>query len=265
MKEIYQNSTSKKFINIFLFFLLIYLSFIYLGIDFERFFSAFGSFGNIIVNRYYPADIEYILDPGYLHSILNSIQMAYVGLVVGVIIASILSYFAAINITPSKNIAYPIGKFFIIFSRSIHETIWTILFVTIIGFGMLAGVMALTMYCIGFFGKLFTEQLESVNMKLVETIRSNGANEFQVFIFGVWPQVKTSFTGILIYTWDVCFRASTIIGFFGAGGMGWYLKRNVLQLEYARVASIVLSIVALVILSEILSGFMRNKIQKETQ
>ena len=120
MKEIYQNSTSKKFINIFLFFLLIYLSFIYLGIDFERFFSAFGSFGDIIVNRYYPADIEYILDPGYLHSILNSIQMAYVGLVVGVIIASILSYFAAINITPSKNIAYPIGKFFIIFSRSIH-------------------------------------------------------------------------------------------------------------------------------------------------
>ena len=102
-------------------------------------------------------------------------------------------------------------------------------------------------------------------MKLVETIRSNGANEFQVFIFGVWPQVKTSFTGILIYTWDVCFRASTIIGFFGAGGMGWYLKRNVLQLEYARVASIVLSIVALVILSEILSYFMRNKIQKETQ
>ena len=112
MKEIYQNSTSKKFINIFLFFLLIYLSFIYLGIDFERFFSAFGSFGNIIVNRYYPADIEYILDPGYLHSILNSIQMAYVGLVLGVIIASILSYFAAINITPSKNIAYPHWKIF---------------------------------------------------------------------------------------------------------------------------------------------------------
>ena len=125
--------------------------------------------------------------------------------------------------------------------------------------------MALTMYCIGFFGKLFSEELENVDMKLVDTIRSNGSNEFQVFAYGVWPQVKTAFTGILIYTWDVCFRASTIIGFFGAGGMGWYLKRNVLQLEYARTSAIIVSIIVLVIFSEALSAYMRDKIYKETQ
>ena len=71
--------------------------------------------------------------------------------------------------------------------------------------------------------------------------------------------------GILIYTWDVCFRASTIIGFFGAGGMGWYLKRNVLQLEYARTSAIIVSIIVLVIFSEALSAYMRDKIYKETQ
>ena len=136
-----------------------------MGLDFERFFSALGRFGSLIANRYYPVDLEYALDPGYLQSILNSVQMGYLGLVIGVIIASVLAYFAAANITPSKRIAYPIGKFLIIFSRSIHETIWTILFVTIVGFGMLAGVMALTMYCIGLFGKLFSEELENVNMK----------------------------------------------------------------------------------------------------
>ena len=183
MKDIYQNNTSKKFVGVCLFFFVIYLCFLYLGIDFERFFSALGRFGSLIANRYYPVDLEYALDPGYLQSILNSVQMGYLGLVIGVIIASVLAYFAAANITPSKRIAYPIGKFLIIFSRSIHETIWTILFVTIVGFGMLAGVMALTMYCIGFFGKLFSEELENVNMKLVETIRSNGSNEFQVFDF----------------------------------------------------------------------------------
>ena len=219
----------------------------------------------MIVNRYYPVDISYVLEAGYFKSILNSVQMGYLGLIIGVIISSILAYFAASNITPSKKIAYPIAKFLIIFARSIHETIWTILFVTIVGFGMLAGVMALTMYCIGFFGKLFSEELENVNMKLVETMRSNGSNEMQVFAYGVWPQVKTAFTGILIYTWDVCFRASTIIGFFGAGGMGWYLKRNVLQLEYARTSAIIVSIIVLVIFSESLSAYMRNKIQKETQ
>ena len=114
------------------------------------------------------------------------------------------------------------------------------------------------------FLKAINEELENVDMKLVETMRSNGANEMQVFAFGVWPQVKTAFTGILIYTWDVCFRASTIIGFFGAGGMGWYLKRNVLQLEYARTSAIIVSIIVLVIFSEALSAYMRDKIYKET-
>ena len=265
MNTIYKNNGAIKFIKISLFFFLFYLCFLYLNIDFERFFSALGRFGDLIVNRYYPVDISYVLEAGYFKSILNSVQMGYLGLIIGVIISSILAYFAASNITPSKKIAYPIAKFLIIFARSIHETIWTILFVTIVGFGMLAGVMALTMYCIGFFGKLFSEELENVNMKLVETMRSNGSNEIQVFAYGVWPQVKTAFTGILIYTWDVCFRASTIIGFFGAGGMGWYLKRNVLQLEYARTSAIIVSIIVLVIFSESLSAYMRNKIQKETQ
>ncbi len=265
MDQIYKRNNSKNFILLSLFFFIIYLCFLYLGIDFQRFFSALGNFGKLIANRYYPVDIPYALEPGYLSSILDSIQMGYLGLIIGVIIASILAYLAAANLTPSKRIGYPVGKFLIIFARSIHETIWTILFVTIVGFGMLAGTMALTMYCIGFFGKLFSEELENVDMKLVDTIRSNGANEFQVFAYGVWPQVKTAFTGILIYTWDVCFRASTIIGFFGAGGMGWYLKRNVLQLEYARTSAIILSIIVLVIFSEALSAYMRDKIYKETQ
>ena len=243
MNDIYKRNNAKNFIYLSLFFFVIYLCFLYLGIDFQRFFSALGRFGNLIATRYYPVDIPYALEPGYLASILDSVQMGYLGLIIGVIIASILAYFAASNITPSKRVGYVIGKFFIIFSRSIHETIWTI----------------------GFFGKLFSEELENVDMKLVETIRSNGANEMQVFAYGVWPQVKTAFTGILIYTWDVCFRASTIIGFFGAGGMGWYLKRNVLQLEYARTSAIIVSIIVLVIFSEALSAYMRDKIYKETQ
>ena len=135
MNTIYKNNGATKFIKISLFFFLIYLCFLYLNIDFERFFSALGRFGDLIVNRYYPVDISYVLAVGYLTSILNSVQMGYLGLIIGVIISSILAYFAASNITPSKKIAYPIAKFLIIFARSIHETIWTILFVTIVGFG----------------------------------------------------------------------------------------------------------------------------------
>ena len=81
-------------------------------------------------------------------------------------------------------------------------------------------------------------------------------------VYGVFPQIRVAFTGIAIYTWDVAFRAATVVGFFGAGGMGWYLKRNVLQVETERVSAILFSIIILVLISEILSAMARNRVMK---
>ena len=96
----------------------------------------------------------------------------------------------------------------------------------------------------------------------VEAMRATGANLFQVMVFGVFPQVRVAFTGIGIYTWDVAFRAATVVGFVGAGGMGWYLKRAVLQIQTERVAAIILSIVVLVLVSEVVSAYARNRVMK---
>jgi len=74
--------------------------------------------------------------------------------------------------------------------------------------------------------------------------------------------VRVAFTGIAIYTWDVAFRAATVVGFFGGGGMGWYLKRNVQQLENLRVGAIVLSIIAMVLIAEFISGRLRSAVNK---
>ena len=122
--------------------------------------------------------------------------------------------------------------------------------------------MALTFFCTGFASKLFAEEIEAIDMGPVDAIRATGANLFQVMIFGVFPQVRVAFTGIAIYTWDVAFRAATVVGFFGAGGMGWYLKRNVLQVETERVAAILLSIIILVLVSELFSAFARERAMK---
>jgi phosphonate transport system permease protein len=147
-------------------------------------------------------------------------------------------------------------------ARAVHETIWAILFVTILGFGMMAGVLALTFFCTGFAGKLFAEEIEAIDIGPVEAIRATGASDLSVMIYGVFPQVRVAFTGIAIYTWDVAFRAATVIGFFGAGGMGWYLKRNVLQIESTRVAAILLTIIAIVLVSEAVSAWARARVAK---
>jgi len=129
-------------------------------------------------------------------------------------------------------------------------------------FGMLSGVLAFRFFCAGFAGKLLAEEIEAIDMGPVEAMKASGANLFQVVIWGAYPQIRVAFTGIAIYTWDVAFRAATVVGFFGAGGMGWYLKRNVLQIETERVAAILLSIIALVIVSEIASAWARARVMK---
>lgn len=232
----------------------------FLGIDLNRTLSMFGRIGQVLSQRYYPPDVDYVLQAGYLRSVVESIQMAYLGALLGMLIAAPLAWFASWNMTLSRRFLYPVARLAIMASRSVHEMIWTILFVTILGFGMLAGVCALVMFCIGFAGKLFAEEIEVIDMGPVEAIRAAGANPVQTFCYAVWPQIKTAWTGIAIYTWDVAFRAATVVGFFGAGGMGWYLKQNVQQLETQRVAAILLSIVALVVVSEIFSAWARHRL-----
>lgn len=234
----------------------------FLNVDIGLLVGALGRFIGVVSDRYYPPDIDYVLDRGYLAAILDTLQMSFLGGFAGVCLAIPLAWFSAWNVTPQRRLLFPIGRLGVISCRAIHETIWTILFVSVLGFGMLAGVSALTMFCIGFAGKLFADEIEAIDMGPVEAVRASGANSFQVFLFAVVPQVRVAFTGIAIYTWDVAFRAATVVGFFGGGGMGWYLKRNVQQLENLRVAAIILSIVAMVLIAEFISGYLRSAVNR---
>ena len=127
---------------------------------------------------------------------------------------------------------------------------------------MLPGAIALTLYCIGFAGKLFSEAVEAIEPGQVEAIRATGANNTQVFVYAVLPQVRVAWTGISIYTWDVLFRAATVVGFFGAGGMGWFLRESVQRVASRDVAAILLSIILVVIFSELVSAWLRTRVAK---
>lgn len=251
-----------SFGTVLLILLFLGYSMVFLQIDVWLLLSGLGKLGSVVADRFYPPDLAYVLDTGYLAAILDTLQMSFLGGMLGVMLAIPLAWFSAWNVTPSRRMLFPLGRLGVISARAIHETIWTILFVSVLGFGMLAGVSALTMFCIGFAGKLFSDEIEAVDMGPVEAMRAAGANPFQIFIFAVFPQVRVAFTGIAIYTWDVAFRAATVVGFFGGGGMGWYLKRNVQQLENLRVGAIILSIIAMVLVAEFISGWLRSSVNK---
>lgn len=233
-----------------------------LRIDIERLPGIMGRMFEVLSDRYWPPDVNHVLGSGYIEAVIDTFQMSYVATVVGLLIAIPLAWFGSFNMTPSRRLLYPAARLIVMACRSVHEMIWTILLVAIVGFGMLPGTLAMTLFCIGFSGKLLAEAIEAIRKGQVEAVRASGANEIQVFLFAVLPQVRVAWTGIAIYTWDVVFRAATVVGFFGAGGMGHYLRESVQRVESREVAAIVLSIIVIVFIAELISAWIRAHISK---
>ncbi|MCA3382550.1 MAG: ABC transporter permease subunit, partial [Roseomonas sp.] len=146
---------------------------------------------------------------------------------------------------------------FVAFCRSLHYVIVAILFVKAIGFGALAGVAALTIASMGFIAKLFAEAIEEISMKQVEAIRATGAGFGAVLIYGVLPQVASRFIGFSLYQLDSNLRNSTLVGIVGAGGIGGTLFAAFKRFDYDFVAAILLSIIALIFIAELISGWIR--------
>jgi phosphonate transport system permease protein len=231
-----------------------------LKIDVQRLPGLLGRMLEVLARRYFPPKMVRVTQPDYLLAVLETLQMSYLATIVGILAAAPLAWLAAFNVTPSRRIGYPAARLAIMACRSVHEMIWTILFVSVLGFGMLPGTLALALSCIGFAGKLFAEAAEAVDRGQVDAIRATGAGRVQVFFYGVLPQVRVAWIGVALYAWDVVFRAATVVGFFGAGGMGWYLRESVQRVEFQEVSAILVSIVAVVIVAEMVSAWARARI-----
>ena len=233
-----------------------------LRIDPERLPGIFERLGSVLANRYWPPEWAHVLKNDFIEAIVDTFQMSYVATVVGLLVAVPLSWFASFNMTPDRRVLYPVCRLFVMACRSVHEMIWTIVLVAVIGFGMLPGTLAMTLFCIGFGGKLMIEAIEFIRKGSVEAVRAIGAGHLQTFVFAVLPQVRVAWAGIAIYTWDVVFRASTVVGFFGAGGMGHHLRESVQRLENRQVSAIILTIVGIVIAAELFSAWVRGRIAR---
>jgi phosphonate transport system permease protein len=145
----------------------------------------------------------------------------------------------------------------VVAARSFHPVIVAILFVKAVGFGALAGILALTVASIGFIGKLFTEAIEEISPKQVEAVRATGAPFFSIIAFGVLPQVFSRFIGFATYQLDSNLRNSTMVGIVGAGGIGGTLFAAFQRFDYDYVCAILISIISLIMVGELLAMAVR--------
>ena len=183
--------------------------------------------------------------------LLESLQIAVLASALGIVLALPIGLCAARNLMPSW-VTWP-ARALIVAARSFHPVIVAILFVKAVGFGALAGILALTVASIGFIGKLFTEAIEEISAKQVEGVRATGAPFFSLLSYGVMPQVFSRFIGFSTYQLDSNLRNSTMVGIVGAGGIGGTLFAAFQRFDYDYVCAILLSIIALIMLGEILA------------
>ena len=138
--------------------------------------------------------------------------------------------------------------------------IWGLVLVTILGPGVLAGIIAIALRSIGFIGKLLYEAIEEIDESQVEAIRATGAGPAQVMIYGIAPQIVPAFASISVFRWDINIRESTVLGLVGAGGLGLALESSLNVLAWPQVTLILLMILATVIVSEWVAARIRRSI-----
>ncbi len=224
--------------------------------DWER----MGSIGKVISSAARFFGVDFNLFPDLLIPSLETLMISFLGTFLGVLICIPATWFGALNITPFKPITYPIGRLLMTLSRSIHEIVWALFFVSVFGLGALAGIFSIAVRSVGFIAKMSAEAIEDINPGPIEAIRSTGANGFQVLLFGIIPQVIPQVLSVIIFEWEINIRRSAILGLVGAGGLGLVFFRQMNTFNFHGVTAVILAILGIIIIGEFVSHYVRKKV-----
>ncbi len=203
------------------------------------------------------ADVESDLFVTAFWSMLETIEMAFIGTVVGVVIALPLSLLAARNLN-NKLIYVPL-RAILAAARTFPSILWAILFVIMVGLGPFAGVLAIIMYTIGFIAKLQYESIEAVDSDPVEAVNSIGVSKWQLIRHVVIPESAPHLISQVLYMFDYNVRQTSILGLVGAGGIGFYIINYIKFFEYGKAAVFMLVVLITVLIIDFVSVKIRDK------
>jgi phosphonate transport system permease protein len=210
-----------------------------------------------IIRRAKPPDFSKLHDA--LWPALETIDIAIFGTLAGVALAIPLAVLAAANVTPSR-LMYYLARGIIGFTRAVPDLVWALFFVTAVGLGPFPGGLALAVHSIGMLGRLYAETIEHMDMAPIDALSLTGARRIQIFTHGIIPSVLPSLLGIGLYRLDENFRSSLVLGFVGAGGIGFQLLTAMNLFQYREVSLLLIVIFIIVVAVERLSAFLRQRL-----
>jgi phosphonate transport system permease protein len=190
---------------------------------------------------------------------LETVEIAVVATVLAALVSFPLGLLAAQNTTPWGPIGW-VAKGFLALLRAVPEVLWALLFVAGVGLGVLPGVMAITVATIGFLGKFFAESFEVVPTGPIEGVAAHGASHLAQRTFGVLPLAMPDVLGQFLYGLDSSMRFATILGYVGAGGIGFDMMEARRLFKYDRLIMIIVAVAIVIALLDWLSDAIRRRL-----
>lgn len=194
-----------------------------------------------------------------LRLLAETLAIAFLGTLFAAILAIPLGFLAARNTTVNRVVHF-LSRRALDGIRGVDALIWALIWISVVGLGPFAGVLAIVTSDIGTFGKLYSEAIEAVDRKAAEGIASTGGNRLHGIRYGVLPQVLPVLAGQVLYMFESNTRSSSIIGIVGAGGIGLMLSEMIRTLEWPAVSMIVVLILVMVAAIDALSSRLRTAI-----
>lgn len=221
--------------------------------------TKFRDFRNMIefLSQWFPMDFERL--PGMVTDTLETLAMAFLGSILGLLIGLPLSFAAARNTSPSKFL-YHITRLALSFVRSVPEIVFGLILLTTLGLGPFPAVLAIMFHNIGVLGKLVSELIEAADPGPQEAMKAVGAKSWIASLFSILPQIWPNVLSNFFYRFEVAIRTSLILGFIGGGGIGQRLFNDFKTFQYSSVSLDVLIIMVMVIIVDVTGSSIRNKV-----
>ncbi len=218
------------------------------------------------IGEFWPPDFIWPKSPGQPPTfnmggaLIETLQIAIVGATVGSLIAAPLSFYASRPTTPNATV-YWVSKSFLSVIRTIPDLFWAVMFATAVGFGRpIAGALAMIMFTLAIMAKLLSETVDAIDLGPLEAAKAAGATHNQVIMRAAFPQVAPNYVAYALYMFELNIRASVVIGFVGAGGIGRLLDERRQFFQWDQVMAIVLVIFVSVLVIEAFSIYVRKKL-----
>lgn len=219
-----------------------------------------GIASNILAGLLNP-DLSFLFsltNQGVPYLLLETLAIAFLGTIIGAVLAVPLAFLSASNIVPKPISA--VVRLLLIFVRTVPALVYGLMLIRVTGPGPFAGVLTIGITSIGMLAKLYVDAIEDLDISILESMTSMGCSVFEKIRFGILPQLFSLFLSVMIYRFDMNMREASILGLVGAGGIGAPLIFAMQGYKWSQVGSILIGLVILILIIEAISNRIRAKL-----